>query len=281
MLDDGSLTLVRRPAPARPTPFSKRVALPADAEVGRATTEPLGEHGMLVCVPRIVRRRSNEASAPRKIPVNGRPPPPQAHSQPAPAPPAKRPVAKPAAKPQPRRSQAGSKDVSTTELPPARRPTRQHDAENTTEKCGLRESLQSRSAMLDDGAGPVLTEVSASSRNVQAPTEPVEEWLATTKGGFVRSADGSALSEKMRRESRVAAAAAEEEERRAARDEHTGQTKRFKPLEEELTEPVTEPAAEDEWVAVERAEAMEEAEAGERAEAMEDEEADDLAYWGF
>ena len=55
---------------------------------------------------------------------------------------------------------------------------------------GEREPLR-RSSLLDDGVGPVLTEVSASSRNVQSPVEqsPVEEWLATSKGGFVRSPD--------------------------------------------------------------------------------------------
>ena len=38
----------------------------------------------------------------------------------------------------------------------------------------------------------MLSEVTASSRNVQSPTEFVEEWVATSDGGFVRGDDRNA-----------------------------------------------------------------------------------------
>ena len=48
--------------------------------------------------------------------------------------------------------------------------TQQHKRQHAADSRGEREPLR-RSSLLDDGVGPVLTEVSASSRNVQSPVE--------------------------------------------------------------------------------------------------------------
>jgi len=218
MCDDGSLALVRRPAPSRSLPFAQRIALPDDADLRRATCEPVGKAGgLLVTVPKVTppraqRQHANVKPTPlqppaaTKAPINAKrmpqPPPPKT-PQPAPAAAAKsntKPAAPKPAAPKPQ----SAKDMSADEY-------KQRHKRQAAEKRGMADALKS----LDDGAGPVLTECTASSRNVQSPTEREEEWLATREGGFVRSPDGSPLSEKLRRE---------------GRDDGAHEQKRFKPV---------------------------------------------------
>merc|ERR1719502_2293636 len=73
MLDDGSLALVSRPAPpARPSAFAKRLSVPADADLRRESTQPLGEDGgLVVTVPRLRRQpaRQQVPMPPRPVPI--------------------------------------------------------------------------------------------------------------------------------------------------------------------------------------------------------------------
>ena len=68
ILDDGTIALVGRPSPTRPSGFAKKVSLPSDAMLRRATSEPLGNGGLLVTVPRVplttyLRRAEREYTA--------------------------------------------------------------------------------------------------------------------------------------------------------------------------------------------------------------------------
>jgi hypothetical protein len=187
MLDDGTLALVGRPAPSRPQPFAKHVALPADSEPRRATSRPLGRNrgdgGLIVSVP-----RTRRTPAPRPVPVNvhRRPPAQQQHNQPpatAPPKPSAKPAAKPAAKQSARPATAAhANDVSAEEY------KRQHKRQ-AAERRGMHDALRT---LLGDEAGALLVECDAddvSARNVQSPSEQVEEWVAATDGGFVRADD--------------------------------------------------------------------------------------------
>jgi len=171
VLDDGTLALVGRPAPSRPTPFDKRVALPADAEPRRATSSDgnRGDGGLIVSVPRA--RRARAAPAPRHVEsanVKRRPPAQQ--------PPPEQP--RPAAKATP--AAASSDSVSADEF-------KQHHKRQASERRNMHDAL--RSLLGGDEAGALLVECDVddvSERHVQSPSEQVEEWVACTDGSFVR-----------------------------------------------------------------------------------------------
>jgi len=262
LLDDGSVGLVSRAASRAPLPFAKKVELPAeDADMRRATKELLGKDGLIFRIPRI-RRVPATATTPYKIPVNVK----RAPQSPAPAAPKPPPTASkpsPAAHkstgPQTRTADVHAEDLKQQHKRPA---------------AAARQDTVDRSA-LSDSAGPVLTEVSASARNVQSPTEhEAEEWLATSNGTFVRSTDGSPLSERMRREGRGVAAHAEKEAQAEEANERSKGSKRFRPLVE--MEERVKVEADDEWVDV----TMPEPEEEQMTDG--DEYGDgELAFWGF
>lgn len=173
ILDDGSVALVDRPAP--PTSFAKRVSLPSDAALRHARSRPDGRGGLIVTVPRV---RHSEAAGARAVPVNvKRTPAPQqaaaaAAKKPAAAPASGAPA--PAARPAPA---AAKGDVCAAEYKAAHK-------RRAAERRGLAEELAVLQGVEYDG--PVLAECDAHARNVQSPTESVEEWVATSDGGFVR-----------------------------------------------------------------------------------------------
>lgn len=209
MLDDGSLAYVGRVDDAcRPAPFAKRVALPADADLRRATSKPRRHEGggLTISVPRIARQPAKPQ--PRQIPINVKP----AYSRAAPGAPvsaAARPAARPSyAPPAPVRQNA------TRSAPPkhaaATAPAhprsvsadefkQQHKRQAAERRAGMRDAL---SALHGEGyEGPVLTECTASdvsSRNVQSPTEHVEDWVALTDGRFVKADDEQLVAEAKR-----------------------------------------------------------------------------------
>lgn len=180
MLDDGTLALISRPAPSRPQPFAKRVALPADSEPRRGTSRPLDgrgdDGGLLISVPRT---RLTPVPRPEPVNVKRRPPAQQQHHQPRAAAPPK-PSAKPSAKTSPKPSASThTNDVSAEEY------KRQHKRQ-TAERRGMHDALRS---LLADNAGALLVECDAadvSVRNVQSPSEQVEEWVAASNGSFMR-----------------------------------------------------------------------------------------------
>lgn len=206
MLDDGSLALARRHAPTRPTPFAKRVSLPADAELHRARIQQDESGGMLISVP-----RTRRTTPRREVPINiKRSPAPQpapaaaAAKKPAAPATAKMPPSK-AAAPSPAPAPAASKNsVSAEEY------KQQHKR-----KAAQRRDLAAELAELHGVAyeGPVLTECNApSSRNVQSPTESVEEWVATADGGFAPGDDGTAQAHAAKRRSSFKPVAAEQDD---------------------------------------------------------------------
>lgn len=177
ILDDGSVALVSRPSPARRSPFSKRVELPSDADLRRAQSEPLRDGGLLITVPRV-----RAKATPRQVPVQNAPKKPAA--APAPAKRAPPPAPKPAATPKPT-APPPSKAAPAAKQPPtgadADEMKRQHKRQAAERRDALGRVVSS------DYEGPVLMEVAAcevGARNVQSPTEEVEEWVATADGGF-------------------------------------------------------------------------------------------------
>lgn len=191
MLDDGSLALVGRPTPSRPIAFAKRVPLPADAELRHARSQPDGRGGLLVTVPRSLRRHAPAAR--RHVPVNTKRSP---APQPQPASTTKKPMgttsipshppAKPEGTSKPAPTKSSTKDVSAEEY------KQTHKRKAAERRRDLAEELAELHGI--EYQGPVLVECDASSRNVQSPTESVEEWVATSSGGFARGhGDDSAV----------------------------------------------------------------------------------------
>lgn len=181
MIDDGALALVGRPEPSRPRAFAKRLSLPADAEVHHARAEDREDGGLSIIVPRMHR----QAPAARQVPVNvKRTPPPQpapaarVNKKPtaaAAAPAAPAPTMS-AAAPKPAAAVASTKDMNAEEYKQA------HKQRAASRRRDFAAELAELHGIAYEG--PVLEECQASSRNVQSPTESVEEWVATADGGF-------------------------------------------------------------------------------------------------
>lgn len=183
MRDDGSVALLgRQAAPSRPHPFARlRWAPPADALLSDASSTPLrdGSGGLVVSVPRA--RRRPAAPPPRKVPISHAqqrraPPPAQVRSAPS-----KTTVqGKPAPSAAPATAPAHGTGMGADEY-------RQRHKQRAAERRAGIDSLVAESTSA--AGGPVLCEVperEVSPRNVQSPSEEVEEWEATTDGGFVR-----------------------------------------------------------------------------------------------
>lgn len=203
IVDDGSLALVGRPSASRASPFSKRVELPSDADLRRAASESLRNGGLLVTVPRI---RRQPAPA-KQVPVSvARPSPRAAPRQPAAAAAAKRPA----------EGQAPAASKAAPAAPKTRQqPQQRHESAEEMKVRHKREAAERRDALGrlvgSDYDGPVLTECAAfevSTRNVQSPTEEVEEWVATANGGFARG-HGSVIEVT---DQQMASSSSEEEE---------------------------------------------------------------------
>jgi len=177
LLDDGSVALVSKPSPSRALPFAKKVSLPADAELRRATSESMrdGRGGLRVVVPRT-----------RRTPVPVQPAATHKRSPPKPAP-----APKPAAAPQPppaTRQNAEKHTTTTTKRDMSAEDFKQQHKRKAQERRSISESLAALRG--EDYAGPVLVESpEASPRNVQSPSEMTEEWVATSDGGFAEVTD--------------------------------------------------------------------------------------------
>merc|ERR1712159_431641 len=185
MLDDGSLALVQRPSPAHHRhPFAKRVSLPADAELNRAQSQPDGSGGLVVTVPRRIARSERSA---RHVPIHVQRP---TGSQPAAAKKSPAAAASRTVDSQPKKAPAPSPPPKAGAGNESAETYKEAHKRKAAERRGLAEELAALQG--NEYTGPVLSEVTASSRNVQSPTEFVEEWVATSDGGFVRGDDRNA-----------------------------------------------------------------------------------------
>lgn len=166
MVDDGSLVLVGQPSSDHSHRFVKRVRLPPDAALHRATTEPSRQGqggGLRITVP----RTRKVAPTPRQVPVN-----------------VKR-AAPPAQKQQPSVKQGSAANVPAP--PPAPTSGNEYKQRHKRQAAERRAEAMHDALLAKDEAGPVLSEVAASERHVQSPSEQVEEWLALASGGFAKS----------------------------------------------------------------------------------------------
>lgn len=163
MIDDGALALVE--APREPEHFARRVSLPADALVERATSERPRElaGGLLITVPRS-RMRPTQMAAP----------PPQ------PAPRTPRDTRHAPVHKTPKKTSTSHHREPPPPAPTPARPAKAQARHNVTPS--LHDELRKLSS-----EEPVLCAVIASASNVKAPSEEVESWLAVHGGGFVRS----------------------------------------------------------------------------------------------
>lgn len=188
VFDDGSLALVRQPNPHPPSAFAKKLTLPADAVLRRATAQRKLHGGVLVTVPR-VRRAPAAQPHPMPVPIKSSPPAPCTVPNRASAP-SQPPAAKPPASTGPppgvsadEYKQAHKRHVAARRASSA--------ASTSTGGSGSEAALEALRALHGDAshAGPVLIECPASEageRNVQSPTEAMEEWVAIADGGFMR-----------------------------------------------------------------------------------------------
>ncbi len=196
VLDDGSLELVGRPRVPRPVPFRKRVTLPSDADVQKATSKSLGRgDGLLITVPRVVRRRQpvpiNTNRAERPKPAAPSPPPPSPVSS-APRTRKSASAYKEARAPAPPTAAAKKKDVSADDYK-AQHKKQAAARRAAAEQLSSADALRSLQVTTD---GPVLAECdSADEQNVQSPREEVEEWVAKADGTFARSDDSDSEEE--------------------------------------------------------------------------------------
>ena len=200
ILDDGTIALVGRPSPTRPSGFAKKVSLPSDAMLRRATSEPLGNGGLLVTVPRVPRQsveRSRQVPIPVKHaapqqPASRMAPKKAAHQTPSQSPTTSTSTSKPSSRPSstPSGTSASSapKNVSADEYKQVhKRQAAERRAASTSTSEGGDSALDALRALNgDECTGPVLIEVDISERNVQSPTERVEQWVAVADGSFVR-----------------------------------------------------------------------------------------------
>jgi len=197
MLADGRLVLIDRPR--APSNFARRVDLPNDADLNRASADELPDGGLRITVPRKVRAMrpmyKRPCGSPPTSPLPHSPVPAtwQAHEsmQPRDFDTVGKTAKKAAVAPSPKPAQApkGATDATIVSQSAASISDRKTDTavkrsrSLNNDKQTLKASIHDELRKLSNNE-PVLVATTATADNVSLPKELIEQWVAVQGGGF-------------------------------------------------------------------------------------------------